>query len=133
MAKIKIIDDDVEFAENLSVLLRARGHDVSCLSETENADEIAVRDGAELVILDVMFPGNPHGGFDLARQIRRKKESKELPIIMLTAVNQEYPLDFSAADIDSDWMPVQGFLEKPVQPQQMFSLIERLLKPTLRK
>ena len=65
-------------------------------------------------MLDVMFPGNPAGGFDIARETRTRDELKSLPIIMLTGVNQEMPVEFSGDDIDSDWMPVQEFMDKPV-------------------
>jgi DNA-binding response OmpR family regulator len=81
----------------------------------------------DLLILDVMFPENPAGGFDLARQIRKTEEIKNLPVIMLTAVNQEFPMDFSADDIDPDWMPVQDFVEKPVDTGELLGKIERLL------
>jgi CheY-like chemotaxis protein len=39
---------------------------------------------------------------------------KDVPILMLTAVNTRFPLGFSSQDIDEDWLPVTDFLEKPV-------------------
>jgi hypothetical protein len=52
----------------------------------------------DALILDVMFPENPSGGFELARSIRKKWG--EIPVLMLTAVNQQFPLGFSGKDID---------------------------------
>ncbi len=57
----RIIDDNSEFAANLALLLEAEGHIVSARD----------RDAPDMLILDVMFPENPAGGFDLARAIRR--------------------------------------------------------------
>ena len=129
MARIVIIDDDVELAENTALLLRQPGHEVSTLSTTEDAAPRLIEIRPDLLILDVMFPDNPVAGFDLARKIRCTKAIKDLPIILLTGVNQEYPMDFSAKDIDSDWMPVQDFMEKPANIDALLAKVDELLKP----
>ena len=128
MARIKIIDDDVELAENLSLILEKEGYTVSTLDHTEGAVEDLVQSRPDLLILDVMFPENVAGGFDLARKIRQAPEIKDLPVILLTEVNQNFPTDFSADDIDPDWMPVQDFLEKPVDIEALRKKIDHLLQ-----
>jgi DNA-binding response OmpR family regulator len=127
VARIKIIDDDVEFAENVAAVLKQAGHEVSMLDTTDRAIEVLVAAPPDLLILDLMFPGNPVAGFDLARQVRRRREIKGLPILMLTGVNQEFPMDFSAKDIDPDWMPVQDFIEKPPEPKRLLKAVQNLL------
>ncbi len=127
MANIKIIDDDAEFAENVQLILQQHGHTVSVRIETEGAIEELKRDKPDLLILDIMFPDNPSGGFDLAREIRFTPEIKNLPIILLTAVNQQFPMDFSDRDIDPDWMPVQDFVEKPVDFDILIEKVNELL------
>ena len=128
MATIKIIDDDVEHADNLAVVLKGAGHETTTLDDTEGAIDKLMADKPDLVVLDVMFPENPAAGFDLARKIRQTSEIAQLPIILLTAVNQEFPMDFSAEDIDPDWMPVQEFLEKPVDFADLLKKVDSLLK-----
>ena len=66
----------------------------------------------DAIVLDVMFPENDTAGFELARAIRRM--FGELPILLLTAVNQSFPLGFSSTDLDPTWLPAVAFLEKPV-------------------
>jgi DNA-binding response OmpR family regulator len=132
MARILIIDDDVEMADNLATILRKSGYEVSALYTTDAAVQLISQNPPDLLILDVMFPENPVAGFDLARQIRRIRKIKTLPIVLLTNVNQEFPMDFSASDIDPEWMPVQAFLEKPAAPQRLLAAIEPLL-PAVRK
>jgi DNA-binding response OmpR family regulator len=127
MAAIRIIDDDVEFAQSVAVFLQNEGHSVSIHDDTEGMAEEMVKNKPDLLILDVMFPENPAAGFDLARKIRATEEIKDLPIIMLTGVNQEFPMDFSSQDIDPDWMPVQEFLEKPIDMKELVANIEKLL------
>jgi two-component system response regulator RegX3 len=127
VAKIKIIDDDTELAENVAMLLRREGHQVSIRAQTAGAVPELETEKTELLILDVMFPENPAAGFDLAREIRRSANLRDLPIILLTSINQEYPMDFSGRDIDPDWMPVQDFVEKPVDIADLTAKIGRLL------
>ena len=128
MARIKIIDDDVEFAENIATLLQGSGHEVTAMDTTVNALETLEAEQPDLVILDVMFPENPAGGFDLARRLRQNRRTRQLPVILLTGVNQEFPMDFSTHDIDPQWMPVEDLIEKPVAMSSLLDSVNRLLK-----
>lgn len=127
MARIEIIDDDVELAENFSLVLKKEGHTVSIRDQVEGALEELLQNKPDLLILDVMFPENPAGGFDLARKIKQTEEIEDLPVILLTAINQEFPMDFSAKDIDQDWMPVQDFVEKPVNIPDLIEKVNEML------
>ena len=127
MAKIRIIDDDVEQMNNLAAGLRKLGHAVSTMDRVEGAVESLSKDTPELLVLDVMFPSDPSAGFVLARKIRKTASVAKLPIIMLTDVNQQFPVDFSMDDADADWMPIQDFVEKPVNAKALDAKIAKLL------
>lgn len=127
MARITIIDDDLELAEDVSLILTNAGHEVRLRGDIDGALEELARSKPDLLILDVIFPENPAGGFDLARQLRQSGSMRDLPVILLTSINQEFPMDFSARDIDEDWIPVQDFLEKPVEPGTLLATVDRLL------
>lgn len=130
MTRVKIVDDDQELANNTAEILKSQGYEVSiCLSAKEALDELT-NDVPDILILDIMFPDNPSAGFELAREIRNTEPIKQLPIIMLTDVNQHFPVDFSSDDIDPDWMPVQDFLDKPVDVMDLIKKIEALLQKT---
>ena len=62
-----------------------------------------------------MFPESDTAGFEVARSINRC--FGELPVLLLTAVNQTFPLGFSNTDLDPTWLPVVEFMEKPVDLQ----------------
>ncbi len=127
MAKIMIIDDDVGLMDDMFVILKNAGHTVTVSDTVDGSIEKLTADKPDLLILDVMFPDNPAAGFDLARKIRQTSEISKLPIILLTGVNQHFPMDFSPGDIDSDWMPVQDFVNKPVDFKKLLRKISKLL------
>jgi len=125
MAYLLIVDDDMEFASAVSTVLRGQGYEVGI--ETDCARTIG-RIGErrpDVVILDVMFPENDKAGFEMARSIRRTYG--KLPVLLLTAVNQSFPLGFGRNDLDSTWLPAMDFVEKPVD----FSLLSRKVSDIL--
>jgi len=127
MAKIMVIDDDVEHADDLSAMLKTADHAVATHDRIEGAIERLIEEKPDVLVLDVMFPEDASGGMSLAISIRKQEELKALPIIMLTGVNQEFPLDLSEKDIDPEWMPVQEFIEKPVDLRVLLKMVDRLL------
>jgi len=126
MSTIKIIDDDLGLAQNLGVMLEHEGYEVSYRDTTDGAVKDLIQNKPDLLILDIMFPESPCAGFDLAREIRQTPEVEDLPIILLTSLNQEFPMDFSSGDINGDWMPVQEFVEKPVDIKVLVEKIKEM-------
>jgi DNA-binding response OmpR family regulator len=126
MSLLLIIDDDEEFADAVATVCRAEGHEVVVENDAANAETRFADRPPDAVILDVMFPENPSAGFELARALRG--QSPGVPILMLTAVNQQFPLGFSNKDIDSTWLPIAEFLEKPVDFDVLTAKISKLLQ-----
>lgn len=128
MAYIVIIDDDEDFANAAAMALTQGGHEVAVELSADRALDVIAKRQPELIILDVMFPESPSAGFDLARTLRQDhKELANVPMLMLTAVNEQLPLGFSSHDIDETWMPVSGFLEKPVDFGVLQTKVEEML------
>ena len=76
-----------------------------------------------------MFPESDEAGFELARNMKLFEETlKQIPILMLTAINSKFPLGFSSLDIDDNWLPVEDFLEKPVDFEILGKKVAALLK-----
>ncbi|MGA2641351.1 MAG: response regulator [Spirochaetia bacterium] len=112
MAYLLIVDDDADFASAVGTILEKQGHTISIETDCgKTIDRIHER-RPDMIILDVMFPENDQAGFEAARSIR--KTFGELPVILLTAVNQSFPLGFSNRDLDPTWLPAVDFVEKPV-------------------
>jgi CheY-like chemotaxis protein len=128
MAYIMIVDDDQDFAETIALVIRNEGHEVQNKYDTESAFQSMKNKAPDLVLLDVMFPEDSSAGFELARTMRHENEKlKKVPILMLTAINAKFPLGFGPNDIDSEWMPVTDFLEKPVDFDVLRHKVAKLL------
>jgi CheY-like chemotaxis protein len=127
VANIRIIDDDVELTNTLSEVLENGGHSTSVLNETKGAVENLLESLPDLIILDVMFPEDPSAGMELAIELRRNPQLKDIPVIMLTGVNEHFPMNFSEEDIDPEWLPVERFIEKPIDFRELLDLVSNCL------
>lgn len=125
MAYLLIVDDDPDFASAVAMVLKGQGHETAIETDADRAvDNIRGR-RPDAVILDVMFPENDTAGFEVARSIRRA--FGHLPLLLLTAVNQQFPLGFSNKDLDPTWLPADDFLEKPIDFQLLRTKVDQLL------
>ena len=130
MSYILIIDDDADFADAAATVLRQSGHEVAIELDIDNAITHLRGRQPDLVILDVMFPEDPSGGFSLARELKTEHDDlKDIPLLMVTAINANSPLGFSARDIDENWLPVSDFLEKPVELDALRNKVNEMLAP----
>jgi CheY-like chemotaxis protein len=128
MPYLLIVDDDEDFASTTATVLRKEGYDVHVELDIDNAVKSMESKPPDLAILDVMFPEDASAGFELARFMRHENEKlKDIPILMLTAINTKFPLGFGPKDIDDRWMPVTDFLEKPVDFDVLREKVAKLL------
>ena len=130
MKKIYIIDDDRDIVESVSIVLKANSYEVSAQYDDENVVENVIKYNPDLIILDVMFPENSSAGFDIARELKRNSKSENIPIIMLSAINERgsYPGKFSSEDADNEWLPINIYLDKPVQPGELLEKVKSILE-----
>jgi DNA-binding response OmpR family regulator len=129
MARVMIIDDDQDFAGAAATVLRSAGHEVQIELEPRRAVASIEERPPDLIILDVMFPDDGAGGFKVARDLRQSHEKmRNVPILMLTAMNTRFPMHFDSSDIDEAWLPVDAFLEKPVDADVLREKVSSLLQ-----
>ncbi|MDP2929079.1 MAG: response regulator [Candidatus Omnitrophota bacterium] len=127
MEKILIIDDDPDIVEAMKVVLESRNYRVSVARTGEEGLREVRRDKPELIILDVMMETGDKG-FDVAREIKRDPNYKDVPILMLTAIKERTGLDFGKEAGDEHWLPVDDYCDKPLHPDELVSKVETLLK-----
>jgi len=126
---ILVIDDDVQMVDTVETLLGNVGYEVSHEYLSLDGLELAREIKPDLILLDVMFAGQPGpDGFEMARQFRDDPDLKDIPIIMLSGVKKILGIPYELAP-DDKWLPVKIFLEKPIKPAQLLEAIEKVLGP----
>ncbi|MDO9510202.1 MAG: response regulator [Bacteroidales bacterium] len=125
--KILLVDDDVDFVFIQKAILEKEGYQVITAGDKAEGLEKARNENPDLAILDVMM-NTPQEGYEMAREMRKDDDLKNIPLIMLTSVDSITGLNLKAMANDPKWLPVDSFLEKPVQPVQLLNQIKALLK-----
>ncbi|MHC4645257.1 MAG: response regulator [Planctomycetota bacterium] len=125
-AKILIVDDDADLTEALKTTLESQRYAVVTANDRADGMEKARAEKPDLVILDVMI-STWQDGFEMARELKKDPASRDMPILILTAVKERTGIGFKSTAGDPDWLPVDGFLDKPVEPETLIGEVERLL------
>jgi response regulator RpfG family c-di-GMP phosphodiesterase len=108
-AKILLVDDREENLIALEAILSSLDQDLVRARSGEDALKALLTDEYAVILLDVVMPGMD--GFETARDIKRRKKTRDLPIIFLTAVNSDPDYAFrgyAAGAVD--------FISKPFDP-----------------
>ena len=122
MAKILVIDDDEAINELIKVNLELAFYKVITALDGNKGYALAKQELPDLIILDVMMP--EVDGYTVAKRIRENEETKDIPIIMLTALNmlQNKVQGFNIG--------VDDYLCKPFEMEELLVRIKALLKRT---
>ncbi len=87
MTKIMLVEDDNSLREIYSIRLTAEGYTIVSAGDGEEALAMAVRERPDLIISDVMMP--KISGFDMLDILRSTPETKDIKVIMMTALSSE--------------------------------------------
>jgi CheY-like chemotaxis protein len=123
---ILIIDDDPDITDAMSVILENRGYEVRVAHDSDQGWERLKEAKPDLIILDVMMRTSQEG-FEFSREVKQDEQFKDIPILMLTGVKEKKGIDFKSAAGDKSWLPVDGFLDKPVKPDVLIERVQDLL------
>jgi len=133
-AKILIIEDDPDMIEAMRVILEPQSYTIVTAFDPNEGYQKLKEEKPDLLILDVMFGSEQKTkGFDLALNIKKDKELAYIPILMITAVNVKYPKFGFSPDTDEEYLPVDDFIDKPVQPEELIKKVDQLLKQKISK
>lgn len=118
-AHVLLIEDEPNIAEAIRFLLLRDGWQVTVLSTGQGAMHEIQSRGPDLVILDLMLPGQ--SGLDILREMRASANFATLPVLMLTAKGQDRDREAALAAGVSD------FMTKPFDNGQMRAAVRALL------
>ena len=119
---VLVVDDDAVFAEAVSAVLETK-YTVRRAANGTEAWRSIEEQLPDLIILDVMMD-YPSEGFDVARALQADPRTSQIPIVMLTGVDQIYNYRM---ETDETWVPCARFLEKPITPPQLLAQVGELI------
>lgn len=128
--KILIIDDDDDLVLAMRLPLQAAGFQVSRAANGDEGLKKVTEVNPDLIILDVMMDTTT-AGFQVSLALRSPDPKSEyqaysrIPILMLTAIHQTTSLRFGP---DKDYLPVDAFIEKPIEPNKLIEQVRAHLK-----
>jgi two-component system phosphate regulon response regulator OmpR len=118
MKKILLVDDDPELRQLLATYLGRHGFDTLLLPDTRQLDAFLERYQPQLIVLDLMMPGED--GLSACRRLRTRGETR--PIIMLTA--RDEPVD----RVIGLEMGADDYVGKPFDPRELAARIDAVLR-----
>ena len=125
MKKILLVDDDETIRSSMMAVLES-AYEIKEASSRAQARQTLKSYTPDLAILDVMMETND-AGFELAREIKQNPALSNTKIIMYTSVDSELNIDFKSSAGDPDWLPVDEYLSKPVNPKLLIEAVKKLI------
>jgi len=121
-----IIDDDPDVVEATKVILEGAGYGVAAAFSGKEGLARIRQGGIDCILLDVMMATDTEG-FRIAQDLKGDAKTADIPIIMLTSISRKTGFEFSP-ETDKEFMPVEVFLEKPVDPKKLLGAIAGVLR-----
>lgn len=129
MPKILVIEDNPDMQMALRLPLEANGYEFFTADNGEEGLEKVKELEPDLIILDVMMETST-AGFQVSLKLRSPKPDSEYaayrntPILMLTAIHTTSSLRFGP---DEAYLPVDDFVDKPIDPDVLLEKVEQLI------
>jgi DNA-binding response OmpR family regulator len=122
MAKLLIADDLVPIRQMVRITLSTQGWTILEAENGQKALEMARAEHPDLMLLDVDMGAGPNG-FDVCRELKSSPDTKNIPIVMLTAHDSESDraVGFAAG--------AAQYLTKPFGPLELIDTIRTILTP----
>lgn len=118
--KILIIDDEKDFSyfvkENLELVTN---YEIITANRGKKGIRAALKEEPDLILLDVMMPGID--GFEVLKRLKENEETYHIPVIMLTAKNED------ESKAKASGLYADDYIVKPVETRILMSKIHRIL------
>lgn len=118
--RILVVDDEEDILELIRFNLNREGYHVSGAATGEAALKRARSENFDLIVLDLMLPGVD--GLEVAKQLKKQKATKSVPIIMLTAKGEEADI-VTGLELGAD-----DYITKPFSPRVLIARVRTVLR-----
>ena len=126
--KILIVDDEMDMRIFLTALFETSGYEAIVTKDGRDGYRIAKEIAPDLIVLDIMMPGE--GGVHMYRHLKTDETLKEIPIIMLSAVEEKTFLHYIKMlriRLNETIPQPDAYVEKPPEPEELLKIAESLL------
>ncbi len=122
MTRVLVVDDDPDFVEIVSMVLRKEGYEIESASSGDAALKQMRASPPDILLLDVMM-STILDGVNVSFVMSEDPVLKDVPIVMISSIPdskhaEEFPTD--------EYVPISAWITKPVQPQQLIKTVKRL-------
>ncbi len=117
--KVMIVDDEAHIVELVRVCLEDSNYDIIEAYDGQEAVNKAQEDHPDLILLDIMLPNMD--GYEVCKILKDSDETKEIPIVMLTAKGQEVD------KVKGFQAGADAYMTKPFSPLRLLTELEEKL------
>lgn len=117
--KALVVDDEIHIVQVVAIKLKNNGFDVTTAENGQQALDAVKADKPDIIITDYQMPGLT--GVEMVEKLRENEETKELPVIMLTARG------FAIDEDKQQELNIAACLSKPFSPREVLGCIENVL------
>jgi two-component system alkaline phosphatase synthesis response regulator PhoP len=121
--KALVVDDEIHIVQVVAIKLRNNGFDVTTAENGAIALEIAKLDKPDIIVTDFQMPVMT--GLELIENLRQDENTKDIPVIMLTARG------FAIEEDKREELKISACLSKPFSPREVLQTIEDVLNQTV--
>ena len=86
--RILVVEDQDSIRRMIEALVQARGYEVVAVASGAKAIDVAAATPPDLVLLDLMLPGQ-YDGFEVCRRLRRDPSTRAVPVVIISALLKE--------------------------------------------
>ncbi len=117
--KVLVIDDEVHIVKIIQYKLKLDGYEVLCALSGEEGLKIAYKDTPDIILLDIMMP--TMNGYEVLDQLKKNENTKNIPVIMVTAKNQEADM------LKAELLGIVEYITKPFSPQAVLETVKKFI------
>jgi two-component system alkaline phosphatase synthesis response regulator PhoP len=123
VTQVLVVDDDPDFVEIVSIILKKEGYEIDSAASGNQGLEKMRASPPDILLLDVMMSGILDG-VNVSFEMSEDPVLKTIPIVMISSIPdsphaEEFPTD--------EYVPISAWITKPVQPEQLVKTVKRLV------
>jgi len=124
VTKVLVVDDDPDFVEIISMILKKEGYELDSAASGNRGLEKMRASPPDILLLDVMMSGILDG-VNVSFEMSEDPVLSKIPIVMISSI----PDSPHAEDFPTDeFVPISAWITKPVQPDQLIKTVARLVE-----